>query len=129
MFVAFLKTLGLSLGAAWVLLLVGCYLFWPTLLGRELLIGCLLPTLSFVLGFYAVSKTVYSSWKRFAMAVFGGMLIRLAVIGTICLLIVLLTSMQMSPLLLSLVGFYTLCLTVELYFVHSRLPNQEGTLG
>lgn len=129
MFVDFLKTLGFTLGTAWLLLLVVGYIFSQAVLLPEVIVGCLLPTLCFVPGFYAVSKTVYSSWKRFAIAVFGGMLIRLCFIGTICVLIVLLTSLQMSPLLLSLVGFYTLCLIVELYFVHSRLQHQEGTPG
>ena len=60
------------------------------------------------------------------VAVFGGMLVRLLFIGTAFILIVTLTKLHMSILLFSLLGFYVLCLAVELYLINSKSQPREG---
>src|SRR6266705_1809408 len=92
----------------------------PSILLKEIFVGCFLPVVCFIPGFYAVSWAVDRPFRPFIIAVFGGMLIRLVFIGIAFILIVTLTKLRVSSLLFSLVGFYTLCLVVELCFVKAK---------
>ena len=125
MFFNFLKTLSITLGIAWILLIPVLYFLAQSILLKEILIGCFLPVVCFIPGFYAVSWAVHRPFRPFMIAVFGGMLIRLLFIGTTFILIVTLIQLHVSSLLFSLVGFYTLCLVVELYFVNSTIHHRE----
>ena len=125
MFLDFLKILGITLGIVWVLLLPLLYLLAQSALIREVLIGCFLPVACFILGFYAVSWAVHRPLRHFMIAVFGGMLVRLLLISTIFILLVKLTQFHVPSLLFSLVGFYILCLVIELYFVNNRIQYRE----
>ena len=125
MFFDFLKMLGITLSIVWVLLIPLLYFLAQSMLIKEIFIGCFLPVMCFIPGFYAVSWAVHRPLRPFMIAVFGGMLIRLLFIGTAFILIVTLTQLHVSSLLFSLVGFYTLCLVVELYFVNSTIQHRE----
>ena len=124
MFVDFLKTLGMTLSIVWVFLISFLYFFEQSMLLKEVFIGCSLPVLCFIPGFYAVSWAVDRPFRPFMIAVFGGMLIRLIFIVIAFILIVTMTSLHVSSLLFSLVGFYTLCLVVELYFFNSKIQHR-----
>src|SRR5437867_10883994 len=117
MFIDFLKMLGITLGIIWILLIPLLYFLAQSVLLREVLIGCFLPVVCFILGFYAVSWAVHRPLRPFMIAVFGGMLVRLLVIGATFMLLVKLVQFHVSCLLFLLIGFYTLCLVVYLYFV------------
>ena len=120
MFLDFLKILGILLTVTWILLISLLYFLSKYMLFKEILIGCLLPVLCFIPGFYAISWAVNRPLRPFLIAVFGGMLIRLLLVGTAFVLIVTLTQLHRVSLLFSLIGFYTLCLAVELYFINSK---------
>jgi hypothetical protein len=121
MFFDFLKILGMTLSIVWIFLLSSLYFFEQSILLKEIFVGCFLPVVCFIPGFYAVAWAIDRPFRPFMIAVFGGMLIRLIFIGIAFILIVTLTKLQVSSLLFSLVGFYTLCLVVELYFVNSKI--------
>ena len=121
MFFDFLKILGVSLSVVWVFLISSLYFFKQLILLKEISIGCFLPVMCFIPGFYAISWAVDRPFRPFMIAVFGGMLIRLVFIGIAFISIVTLTNLHVSSLLFSLVGFYTLCLVVELYFFNSKI--------
>jgi hypothetical protein len=125
MFLDFLKTLSIILTIVWILLVLFLYFLDKSMLFKEILIGCLLPVVCFIPGFYAVSWAVNRPFRPFLIAVFGGMLVRLLFIGTAFMLIATLTQLHMASLLFSLVGFYTLCLIVELYFINSKTHRRE----
>ena len=124
MFFDFLKTLGTTLSIVWVFLILFLYFFEQSILLKEIFVGCFLPVVCFIPGFYAISWAVDRPFRLFIIAVFGGMLIRLVFVGIAFILIVTLTKLHMSSLLFSLVGFYTLCLAVELYFVNSKIQHK-----
>src|SRR5438309_10097077 len=124
MFLDFLKILGTILSIVWILLISSLYFFAKSIFFKEIFIGCLLPVVCFVPGFYAVSWAFNRPFRPFIIALFGGMLVRLLFIGTAFILIVTLTQLHISSLLFSLVGFYTICLVVELYFVNSKLHRR-----
>ena len=125
MFLDFLKMLGTILSIVWILLTSSLYFFAKSIFFKEIFIGCLLPVVCFILGFFAVSWAFNRPFRPFMIAVFGGMLVRLLFIGTAFILIVTLTKLHMSSLLFSLLGFYTLCLVVELYFINSKIQRRE----
>ena len=125
MFLDFLKILGIILGIVWILLISSLYFLAKSMLFKEILVGCLLPVVCFIPGFYAISWAFNRSFRPFIIAVFGGMLARLLFIGTAFILIAKLTQLHISSLLFSLVGFYTLCLFVELYFINTRIQRRE----
>ena len=125
MFIDFLKILGITLGITWALLIPLLYFFAQAVLIREVLTGCLLPVVCFVLGFYAVSWAVHRPFRPFMIAVFGGMLARLFVIGAAFVVLVKLTPLHVTSFLFSLIGFYTLCLIIELCFVNSSMRHRE----
>ena len=125
MFLHFLKILGIVLGIVWIVLLSSLYFLAKFILFKEILIGCLLPVMCFIPGFYAISWAVNRPFRPFIIAVFGGMLARLLFIGTAFVLLALFTQLHIASLLSSLIGFYTLCLIVELYFINSNAQRRE----
>ena len=125
MFLDFLKMLGTILSIVWILLISSLYFFAQSILFKEILIGCLLPVACFIPGFYAVSWALNRPFRPFMIAVFGGMLVRLLFVSAAFILIVAFTKLHMSSLLFSLVGFYTICLVVELYFINSTVQRRE----
>src|SRR5262249_22524538 len=124
MFFDFLKILGIALSIVWVFLILFLYFFEPSMPLKEIFVGCFLPVLCFIPGFYAISWAVDRPFRPFMIAVFGGMLARLVFIGISFVLIVTLTKVHISSLLFSLVGFYALCLVVELYFVNGKIQHK-----
>ena len=125
MFLDFLKLLGTILSIVWILLVSSLYFFAKPILFKEILLGCLLPVVCFIPGFYVVSWTFNRPFRPFMIAVFGGMLVRLLFISTAFILIATLTKLHISSLLFSLVGFYTICLVVELYFINSKTQRRK----
>jgi hypothetical protein len=124
MFFGFLKILGSTLIIVWALLISFLYFFEQSIRLKEVFVGCVLPVLCFIPGFYAVSWAVDRPFRPFMIAVFGGMLIRLIFIGAVFILIVTLTKLHMLSFLFSLIGFYILCLVVELYSVNSKIQHR-----
>ena len=118
--------LGTILSIVWILLISSLYFFAQSILFKEILIGCLLPVACFIPGFYAVSWALNRPFRPFMIAVFGGMLVRLLFVSAAFILIVAFTKLHMSSLLFSLIGFYILCLVVELYFINSKMLRREG---
>ena len=125
MFFDFLKILGFTLSIVWIFLISFLYFFQQSILLKEIFVGCFLPVACFIPGFYAISWAIDRPFRPFMIAVFGGMLIRLVFIGIAFILIVILTKLHMSSLLFSLVGFYILCLVVELYFIKAKYSINE----
>ena len=125
MFFDFLKMLGIVMGIIWVFLIPLLYLLDQSILMKEILLGCLLPVVCFIPGFYAVSWAIQRPFRPFMTAVFGGMLGRLFFIGITFAVLIKTLQLHAAIFLISLIGFYTLCLTVELYFVNSRMRPQE----
>lgn len=129
MFFAFLKILGLTLGIVWLALLTVMQFFAQPIAMTEILLGCALPVLCFIPGFYAITWSLQRPFRAFMVAVFGGMLIRLCFIGAVFILLAKLTDLHVPSLLFSLVGFYTLCLAIELYFINHEVRYiKEHTL-
>jgi hypothetical protein len=122
-FLAFLKTIGITTGIAWCLLALPLYLLAEPMVVWGVLAGCILSALCFTVGFYTVCRSFRRSFQTLMITVFGGMLVRLLFIGAIFVLIITRTPLHVVGFLSSLLGFYTLYLVIELYFVYNRLRS------
>ena len=125
MYVDCLKIAGISTGFVWLLLVLPLYflaepqVIWATIGGFVLSATC------FTTGFYAICRSFHDSFNSLMLAVFGGMLARLVLIGAILLMVVSWTSLHIMSFLASLFGFYVLFLVIELYFVKQGLVKGE----
>ena len=129
MFLAFLKMVGITTGIAWVLLAPVLYLRAEAMIVWGIAIGCVLPALCFISGFYAICWAFHRSLNSLMIAVFGGMLARLLFVGIVFLLLIKLAQLHVLSFVFSLFGFYILYMTIELYFVNSRLQRREEIQG
>jgi hypothetical protein len=124
MFLTFLKIIGLITSIAWIGLIPWLYALDNPMVTWGVFAGWLLPALGFVGGFYAICWSFHGALRSFLIAVLGGTLVRLVVIGVTVLLLVQLTQFHVASFLYSLAGFYVLYLTVELYCVNKL--QQKG---
>ena len=129
MFPAFLKMMGITTGIAWGVMAIPLYYLAEPVIVWGILAGCILAVFCFTTGFYAVCRSFQRSFRTLMITIFGGMLVRLVLIGVMFILLVNLTSLHVVSFLVSLLGFYVVYLTIELYFVNSRLhPREERSL-
>ncbi len=124
----FLKWVLLTTALAWLLLAVPLYLLGEAKILWGAIMGCLLPAVCFVVGFYSMCRNLHRPFNKVMVAFFGGMLARILFIGLAFFLILLLTQLHVASLLTSLFGFYILYLVIELYFVNGRFKRmiEEG---
>lgn len=125
MYLKCLKIAGITTGITWLLIALPLYWFAETQMVWGAISGFLLSAFCFSAGFYAICRSYHASLNRLMIAVFGGMLARMVLIGAIFLLVVWWTSLHVVSFLASLLGFYVLFLVLELYFVKQRLVKGE----
>lgn len=125
MYIDCLKIAGVITGIAWVLIAIPLYLFADTQMIWGAISGFLFAAFCFTAGFYAICRSFHASFNSLMIAVFGGMLARLILIGVTFLLVVWWTSLHVTSFLFSLLGFYVLFLGIELYFVKQRFVQGE----
>jgi hypothetical protein len=124
-FLAFLKTIGITTGVAWGCLALPLYFLAEPMIIWGSVLGCALSAVCFTAGFYAVCRTFHRSFQALMLTVCGGMLARLLVVGATFMLLMTLTSLHVVSFLSSLLGFYIMYLIIELHFINSRLQSQE----
>jgi hypothetical protein len=128
MFLAFLKTIGITTGIAWGCMALPLYFLAEPAIVWGSLLGWMLSAVCFTAGFYALCRAFHRSFRTLMIAVFGGMLARLLFVGAAFILLLTLTSLHVVSFLSSLLGFYVLYLIIELHFINSRLQSREGRL-
>lgn len=121
----FMKGFLLVTAAAWVLLAIPLYYLGEAKIWWGAIVGCFLPALCFVVGFYTMCRNLHRPFNKLMVAFFGGMLARMLFIGLAFVLILLLTQLHVASLLTSLFGFYFLYLALELYFVNGRFKRMK----
>lgn len=125
MFHDFFKWMLALTGAAWVLLALPLYAWGQPEMIWGTVVGCALPALCFTVGFYSVCRYFHMPMNKLMMVFLGGMLARLGFIGATFFLILWLTQLHVISFLASLLGFYILYLTLELYFVNNRFHRMK----
>ncbi len=123
----FMKWLLLMTSVSWLLLAVPLYLLGEAKIVWGAIVGCFLPALCFIVGFYSMCRNMHRPLNNLMIAFFGGMLARMVFIGLAFFLILWLTQLHVVSLLISLFGYYFLYLALELYFVNGRFKHiKEG---
>ncbi len=109
----FFSTLGIWIVAIPLML----YFSLQPLMIKSTIVGCLIPLLCFVFGFYMILRSFYKNIHFFTSAVLVGMMARLLLIGVAIFLLLITKQLHLESFLVSLGVFYFLYLVIELYFV------------
>jgi len=127
MFLLFLKIASIATIGAWILLGLPLYFFGnPPIVGGAL-VGCILPALCFLGGFYAVCWALHRAVRPFMIAILGGMFLRFVVIGLTFMFLMRSTHIHVYSFVFSLIGFYSLYMVIELYLLHTN--NRQPVEG
>lgn len=89
--------------------------------------GAVLSTLNAVAGFLMIEYGFRRSYTTFLKMVIGGMGVRLAVMLGAMLVLILVAHMHTLALTLSLLGFYTVFLALEIGFLQRSFGAKEQT--
>jgi hypothetical protein len=127
MFSLFLKIASIATIGVWVLLGLPLYFFGSAPILGGALIGCVLPALGFIAGFYAVCWALHRAVRPFLIAVLGGVFLRFVVIGLTFVFLMRATNIHVYSFVFSLVGFYSLYMAIELYLLHNNQQRLEGS--
>lgn len=115
----------------WVLagaLAVGAYPLYAygnAQVARGVLVGCGICTANVLAGCFSVLWAFDKPQKAFLKAVFGGMVVRMALIGLTFFLLIRFTEIHIAGLTLSLFLFYVIFQVLEIRFLTSRLPARQ----
>lgn len=119
------------LRVALVLLLAALVLGYPLAVSAApatrtaVVLGAVLATVNVLLGYAAIEYAFHRSYTAFLKAVLGGMGIRMVLV--LGVLVVLITSwaVPVLPLTLSLFGFYTVFLTLEVLYIQRKVSDRH----
>lgn len=121
----FLKSIFLCTVVLWALLIpLLIFVFPEPFIVKSVIIGCLIPLLCFLFGFYIIHRNFYRSMRDFTTAILVGTMTRLAAIGVVVFILFKTEQVHIESFLASLGLFYIVYLVTELYFV-----NQIQQLG
>lgn len=83
---------------------------------------------NFIAGMYLIQKGFYAAQATFMKMVFGGMGIRLLVLGAIVATVNACEKLSFLAFLIALLGYYVVLMFLEIWFVHTRLMNGEESV-
>jgi len=89
----------------------------------EFVLGYLISSFIFILGFIAINWAFKRSLKTFMGVVLGGMFIRLLLIGGTLFLLIQFTNIHIFSFVLSFFVFYIISQFYEIRFIHSKLSK------
>jgi hypothetical protein len=124
-FKGFLKQVVVALAAAFVLGAYPLYAFGDRELILSVAIGCGICTANVLAGSLSILIGFDKPNQDFLKILFGGMLLRMLVIGILVFLIVKFTTVQVFGLILSLFLFYVLFQILEISFLMRCLPGRQ----
>lgn len=90
-------------------------------------VGAILSTVNVLLGFLAIEYSFGKSYTTFLKAVLGGMGVRMVLMLGALLLLITLFEFHAVALTVSLLGFYTLYLVLEVMFIQRKVHHHNGS--
>lgn len=96
------------------------YNFFSTVQIYSIIAGYFISLLNAFIGFKLNSMAFSRSTKSFIVLVFGGMGIRLLIVILLLVLLIYFTSLDSLSLVGSVFFFYTLFISIEIYFLHKK---------
>lgn len=88
---------------------------------RSVAAGVILSALNFLTGFAAIEYAFDKSHTTFLKVILGGMVARLAIMTGAVVVLVMVYNLHSLALMLSLLGFYAVNLTLEIYFLQKKV--------
>lgn len=96
------------------------YKYFSTVQINSIIAGYFISLINAFLGFKLNTMAFSRSTKSFMVLVFGGMGIRLIVVMLLLVLLIFFTSLDSLSLVGSVFFFYTLFISIEIYFLHKK---------
>ncbi len=96
------------------------YKFFSTVQINSIAAGYLISLLNAFIGFKLNTMAFSRSTKSFMVLVFGGMGIRLIVVILLLVILMYFTSLDSLALVGSVFFFYTVFISIEIYFLHKK---------
>ncbi len=87
----------------------------------SLLLAPAVAAANYIVGIKLIKRGFYASQATFMKTVFGGMGIRLLVLGAIIAAVNVCAKLDFVAFLVGLLGYYTVLLALEVWYVHTRL--------
>jgi len=88
---------------------------------RSLILAPLVMGVNFAAGMFLIKKGFSASHATFMKVVFGGMGVRLLVLGAIIAAVIAHEKLNFMAFLIALLGYYIVFMFLEIWYVHSRL--------
>ncbi|MCC6866736.1 MAG: hypothetical protein IT280_11320 [Ignavibacteria bacterium] len=96
------------------------YKYFNTVQINSIICGYFISLLNAFIGFKLNTIALSRSTKSFMVLVFGGMGIRLLIVMLLLVILIYLTNLDSLSLTGSVFFFYTLFITIEIYFLHKK---------
>jgi hypothetical protein len=119
------------LRVAVVLLLAGLVLGYPLTVSAApptrtaVVLGAVLATVNVLMGYAAIEYTFHRSYTAFLKAVLGGMGIRMVLVLGVLVALITQWAVPVLPLTLSLFGFYTVFLALEVLYIQRKVSDRH----
>lgn len=89
--------------------------------------GAMISLANAIAGYAAIEYSIGKSYTVFLKVVLGGMGVRMLVMLSLMLFLIEVVRVQAVPLVVSLLGFYTLFLILEVLFIQKKMSSKaEG---
>lgn len=88
---------------------------------RSLILAPLVMGVNFAAGMFLIKKGFSASHATFMKIVFGGMGIRLLVLGAIIAAVIAHEKLNFMTFLIAMLGYYIVFMYLEIWYVHTRL--------
>ncbi len=89
----------------------------------SLLLSPVVAGANFIVGIYLIQKGFYASQATFMKMIFGGMGVRLLVLGAIIAAVSACEKLSFLAFLIGLLGYYVVLLFLEIWLVHTQLTG------
>lgn len=117
---AFFKYLAFS---SFLVIIIASYPVWKyfdTVQINSFIYGYFISLINALIGYKLNTMAFNRSTKSFMVLVFGGMGIRMLIVMLLLVLLIQFTSLDSLSLVGSVFFFYTLFITIEIYFLHKK---------
>lgn len=93
---------------------------------RSLILAPIVMGLNFGTGMYLLKRGFHASHATFMKIVFGGMGIRLLVLGAIIAAVIAHEKLNFTAFLIALLGYYIVFMFLEIWYVHTQMSVEKN---
>ncbi len=92
---------------------------------KSIIAGCIMSLMNLLLGYFAIEYSFERPQTTFLKFVLGGMVVRLVLMWGIFLILIHFYHFHSASLILSLLFFYVMNLTLEIYYLQKKVSTKK----